>query len=241
MQIIFFDTETTGNEAKDFLCQIAWKEQGKNEMKSGLFKPPFPVPPEASAVHHISNKMLADKPIFKDSPLWKETKEIFENENTVPVAHNTIFDLGMIKKEDIIPKQFICTLRVSRELDTENKLPKYNLQYLRYALDLDIDENAAAHSADGDVLVLEKLFERLLAKMIEREGDQEQAIKKMIEISSHPSILKTFNFGKHTGKTISEVSKIDPGYLDWLLKSKLESSPDDEDWIYTLKHYLGKL
>ena len=240
MKIIFFDTETTGNEPKDFLCQIAWKELGNSEMKAGLFKPPFPVPPEASAVHHISNKMLADKPSFKESELWKEAKSLFENDETIPVAHNTIFDLGMLKKEDIIPKQFICTLRVARELDTDGALSKYSLQYLRYKLDLDIDENAAAHSADGDVLVLEQLFDRLLKKVIELEGNHEKAIKKMIEISSHPSILKTFNFGKYNGKSIAEVKKIDPGYLDWLLKSKLENSPDDEDWIYTLKHHLGK-
>lgn len=240
MNLIFFDTETTGNEPKDFLCQIAWKAYGNNEMKSGLFKPPISIPPEASAVHHISNKMVSDKEPFKDSKLWKETKELFESEDTIPVAHNTIFDLGMLKKENIVPKKFICTLRVARELDNDNKIPKYNLQYLRYFLDLEIDENALAHSADGDVLVLEKLFERLLTKIMETEGSKEKAIQKMIEISSHPSIFKTFNFGKYNGKAIADVAKNDRDYLEWLLKSKLENSPNDEDWIYTLKYYLGK-
>ena len=45
-------------------------------MKSGLFLPPLPIPPEASAVHHITNKMLVGKPGFKDSPEWKEVKEL---------------------------------------------------------------------------------------------------------------------------------------------------------------------
>ena len=239
MNIIFFDTETTGNEPKDFLCQIAWKGPGNTEMKAGLFKPPLPIPFEAMAVHNITNKMVEDKPAFKDSPLWNEVKSEFENENTVVVAHNAIFDLGMLKKENIIPKNFICTLRVAREMDPESKLSRYNLQYLRYALDLEVE--GIAHSADGDVLVLEKLFDRLLKKVMETESDQEKAIKKMIEISGHPSILKTFNFGKYYGKTITEVKKTDPGYLEWLLKSKLQDSPDDVDWIYTLKTALGKL
>ncbi len=239
MQIIFFDTETTGNEPKDFLCQIAWKEPGNTEMKAGLFKPPLPIPFEAMAVHNITNKMIADKPAFKDSPLWHEVKDIFENENTVVVAHNAIFDLGMLQKEDIVPKNFICTLRVARELDSESKLSKYNLQYLRYALDLEVE--GIAHSADGDVLVLEQLFERLYKKVLETEGDKEKALKKMIEISSRPSIIKTFNFGKYAGKSVADVKKTDAGYLEWLLKSKLENSPDDVDWIYTLKSYLGKL
>ena len=239
MNLIFFDTETTGNEPKDYLCQIAWKTPGNTEMKAGLFKPPFPIPFEAMAVHNITNKMVENEPAFKNSPLWNEVKEIFENEQTAVIAHNAKFDLGMLAKEDIVPKNVICTLRVARELDSESKLSKYNLQYLRYALDLEVE--GVAHSADGDVLVLEKLFERLLKKMIELEGDEETAIKRMIEVSSRPSILKTFNFGKYAGKAIADVKKTDAGYLEWLLKSKLENSPDDEDWIYTLKHHLGKL
>jgi DNA polymerase III epsilon subunit-like protein len=240
MKIIFFDTETTGNEPKDFLCQIAWKEKGNSEMKAGLFKPPFPIPAEASAVHHISNKMVADKPVFKDSPMWKEVKDLFESDDTVVVAHNAKFDLGMLEKEGIIPKHVICTLRVARAMDPESKLSRYNLQYLRYALDLEVDEAAAAHSADGDVLVLEQLFDRLYSKLSEQKNGDEP-IKEMIEISSLPSIIKTFNFGKYNGKSVEDVAKTDSGYLDWLLKSKLENSPDDEDWIYTLKKWLGKL
>lgn len=240
MKIIFFDTETTGNEPKDYLCQIAWKEQGNSEMRAGLFKPPFPIPAEASAVHHISNKMIADKPAFKDSPMWKEVKDLFEDDNTVVVAHNAKFDLGMLEKEGIVPKHVICTLRVARAMDPESKIPKYNLQYLRYFLDLEVDEAAAAHSADGDVLVLEKLFERLYTRMSEQKNGDEP-IKEMIEISSLPSIIKTFNFGKYNGQSVADVGKSDSGYLEWLLKSKLENSPDDEDWIFTLKTCLGKL
>ncbi len=237
MHIVFFDTETTGNEPTDYLCQIAWMQDGV--MKAGLFKPPLPIPPEASAVHHISNKMVADKPAFKGSPEWHEVKELFERDDVVVVAHNVKFDLGMLAKEDIVPKHFICTLRVARALDPDAKLSRYNLQYLRYALDLDVDETAAAHSADGDVLVLEQLFKRLFAKMSEQKNGDEP-LKEMMDISNLPSLIKTFNFGKHTGKDVADVAKTDAGYLDWLLKSKLENSPDDEDWIYTLKKHLGK-
>ena len=152
----------------------------------------------------------------------------------------TLPDSRKCRLEGIVPAHYICTLRVARAMDPDCKLAKYALQYLRYALDLDIDENAAAHSADGDVLVLEKLFERLYHKLSETKG-KEAALKEMMDISSLPSLLKTINFGKHAGKSISEIAEIDRGYLEWLLKSKLETSPDDEDWIYTLKVHLGKL
>lgn len=236
-KIIFFDTETTGVTEKDFICQIAYKIG--QESFNGLYKPPIKIPPESSAVHHITNKMVADKLSFNESSDFQNIKKLFEDENSVLVAHNAAFDVMMIKNENIIPKNFICTLKVARHLDPEGKIGKYNLQYLRYFLDLDIE--ATAHDALGDVIVLEKLFERLNTKIMESENlSESEAIKKMIDITSRPSLLRSIPFGKHIGKTLEEVVKIDPGYLEWLLKQKLESDQVDEDWIYTLKYYLKK-
>ncbi|HEY4477979.1 MAG TPA: exonuclease domain-containing protein [Candidatus Paceibacterota bacterium] len=236
-KIIFFDTETTGNTEKDYLCQIAYKSP--DEQFVGLYKPPFKIPPEASAVHHISNKMLDGKPSFQESPDSKKIKTLFEDTNSVVVAHNAPFDLMIIKKENIIPANFICTLRVARHLDPEEKIERYNLQYLRYLLEIEVE--AQAHDALGDVLVLEQLFERLKKKIMEHDSlSEHQAIDEMIKISSHPSLFKKFKFGKHNGKFIEEVARVDRGYLEWLLAQKLDGDEIDEDWIYTLKHYLGK-
>ena len=238
-KIIFFDTETTGNEPKkDFLCQIAYKTN--DETFCELYKPSIPIPPEASAITHITNKMVADKEIFQESAGYKKIKELFEDSNSVVVAHNAKFDLAIISKEEILPANFICTLRVARYLDKENVIPQYKLQFLRYYLDIDIE--ASAHDALGDVLVLEKLFERLLAKIMKEENiDQDKAIERMIEISSKPSLMSIFNFGKHNGKTVQEVANIDRNYLDWMLTQKEQNPDNEEDWIYTLKHYLGRL
>lgn len=245
-KIIFFDTETTGNTDKDFLCQIAYKtgnpnsEERASETFNGLYKPPVKIPPEASAVHHITNKMLEGKPAFSESADYQNIKNIFEDENTVVIAHNAQFDINMLKKENIAPKNFVCTLRMARYLDPEGKIEKYNLQYLRYLLEIEVE--ATAHDALGDVLVLEKLFERLQKKIMESENlDEAQAIEKMIEVSSHPSLLRVINFGKYNGKEIAQIAKVDRGYLEWLLNQKLESDQIDEDWIYTLRHYLGIL
>jgi len=249
-KLIFFDTETTGNTEKDFLCQIAYKCGEESFVR--LYKPPIKIPPEASAIHHITNKMVADKPTFKESTDQPIIKKLFEDENSIVVAHNAPFDLLIISKEDIVPRKFICTLRVARYLDKEGKIERYNLQYLRYLLELEIE--ATAHDALGDVLVLEKLFERLKNKLKEEakfdevespdaSGEafrEEKAIEKMVEISSHPSLMLTFNFGKHLGKKLEEVLKTDRGYLEWLLAQKLESDQIEDDWIYTLKHHLGK-
>jgi hypothetical protein len=51
-----------------------------------------------------------------------------------------------------------------------------------------------------------------------------------------------FNFGKYNGKTVADVARSDPGYLEWMLNQKEQANSDtEEDWIYTLKYHLGKL
>ncbi|MEI6660340.1 MAG: exonuclease domain-containing protein [bacterium] len=237
--IVFLDTETTGNmPEKDFLCQLAFKSD--KETFCELFKPLITIPPEASAITHITNKMVADKKAFRESDNYGAIKLLLEDPTSVMVAHNAKFDRAIIEKEDILPANIICTLRVARALDTKNVIPQYKLQFLRYYLDIDIE--ADAHDALGDVLVLEKLFERLLDKVMKEYNlDKGSAIDKMIDISSKPSLMNSFAFGKHNGKTVEEVKNIDPGYLDWMLGQKEQNPDNEEDWIYTLKHHLGRL
>ncbi|MDQ5971058.1 MAG: Exonuclease RNase and polymerase [Patescibacteria group bacterium] len=237
-KIIFLDTETTGIDDTDFLCQLAYKTG--EEVYCELFKPEIKISIEASSVTHISNKMVADKPSFKESSDYKKIKSMLEDKENIMVAHNAKFDIGMIKKEDIIPANTICTLRVARYLDKEHKIPQHKLQYLRYYLEIEIE--AQAHDALGDVMVLEKLFERLMTAIKkEKNCDDEGALKEMMDISSRPSLMHSFSFGKHNGKTVEEVAKSDRGYLEWFLNQKETQSPYDEDWIYTLRHHLGKL
>lgn len=236
-ELLFLDTETTGNELKDRLCQVCYEYKGA--MVDELFNPPLPISIESQAVHHITPKMVQDKPPFKDSEVYKDLNKILSDPHTVLVAHNAKFDIGMLEKEGLVVLSFIDTLRVVRALDKNNTIPRYNLQYLRYFLEMDI--NATAHDAKGDVLVLKELFKRLQEKIIKSDNvTAQEAVEMMIEISSHPSLLHTFSFGKYSGKRIDEVLKIDRGYLEWMLNQKKQSSTDEEDWIYTLEYYLKK-
>jgi DNA polymerase III epsilon subunit-like protein len=233
-KLIFLDTETTGNDVlKDRLCQLCYKISDK--YNTGYFKPPLPMSVKAMSITHITNKFLADKPPFKGSEMYKEVEALLSK--GIMVAHNARFDKAMLESEGIAVPQSICTFRVARYLDSDNQIPEYNLQFLRYFLDLDID--AGVHDAEEDVKVLSGVFERLLAKMIKETGNENSAIAKMIEVSSHPSIFKLFNFGKYKDKKIGEVAKTDRGYLEWMLSRKMEEGGTDEDWIYTLEHYLN--
>jgi DNA polymerase III epsilon subunit-like protein len=232
--LIFLDTETTGNDIlTDRLCQVCYKTS--DGIYSGYFKPPIPVSVKSMSITNITNKMLQDKEAFMGSEMKKDLESRLVN--GILVAHNAKFDCAMLEAEEMSIPRRICTLRVVRHLDPENKIPEYNLSYLRYYLDLDI-KDAYAHDAEGDVKVLHALFKRLMTKMMRDGLTEEEVIIKMIDISSRPSLFKLFPFGKYKGEEIEEIVKIDKGYLQWLLDRKIEEGSQDEDWIYTLEYYL---
>src|SRR3989344_2977233 len=68
-ELIFLDTEATGNEpSKDRLCQVCYKtspnpllELGEGgdvvQMRSSYFNPPIPISVKAMSVTHITNKI----------------------------------------------------------------------------------------------------------------------------------------------------------------------------------------
>jgi exodeoxyribonuclease X len=78
--------------------------------------------------------------------------------------------------------------------------------------------------------------------MILKGGDEKEIIRQMIDISSRPVFVKRFSFGKYNGMLVEEVALSDPGYLRWLLGEKIKTrdngEENDENWIYTLEHYL---
>jgi DNA polymerase III epsilon subunit-like protein len=223
---IFLDTETTGIDDDDRLCQIAFKTEA-GLIVNELYNPGIPISIEAMSIHHITNEMVKNKPPFKNSKTWKKLTELFEDADSVMVAHNAIFDMVMLRKEDIHPQKTICTYKMARFLDKEGQIPQYNLQYLRYYLKLNVD--ASPHDAFGDILVLEALFNRIHAKAMDKFGVL--AVNKMIEVTKNPVLLPRMPYGKHKGMKFEEIP-ID--YLQWLSETDL-----DEDVAYTIKHYLG--
>jgi exodeoxyribonuclease X len=236
--LIFLDTETTGTGPEDRLCQIAFRMGDEEE--EYLFRPPVPIQVEAMAVSHITNKMVADKEPFLGSEVHKKLKDVF-SQDVILVAHNARFDIEMLKKEGLEVSRFIDTLKVAHHLDEECAIAKYSLQYLRYFLELEV-EDVTPHNALGDVRVLEKLFKHLFEKMIVDSKKESQVIEEMLRVSSLPLLMKKFPFGKYVGLDVADVAKNDPGYLRWLLDKKIEERERggavDENWIHTFEHYL---
>lgn len=238
--LVFLDTETTGAGSDDRLCQVGFKFNGV-EVES-LFKPPIPISIDAMSVCHITNKMVADSQSFSDSQMKKDLENIFAQENIL-VAHNAKFDVDMLRREGVEVKNIIDTYKVAQYLDEKSEIPRYNLQYLRYYYEIEI-EDAIAHSALGDVRVLEKVFEKYFDQMMRSMNEESRVLQEMIDISNRPIMVKKFNFGKYNNAMVAEVAANDAGYLRWLLNEKIklrdQGGENDENWIFTLQHYLGQ-
>jgi DNA polymerase III epsilon subunit-like protein len=239
MRIIFFDTETTGNGEEDRLCQLAIKERGVAEpIVNATYNPPVPISIESMAIHHITPKMVAGRPLFTEAPEYAEVKRLFESEDVISVAHNVAFDVSMLKREGVVPAKTICTYKLAKYLDPNDLIPQHRLQYLRYYFNFDLE--ASAHDALGDVLVLERLFTHQLGQLIAEKGSEEAALAEMLAISARPTLFTTIRFGKYAGKRLEDIAKTDKGYLEWLLGQKKQNPLGEEDWIYSLEHYLKK-
>lgn len=67
--LVFFDLETTGtNITTDRIIELAYVKvfpNGKTEEKDIYINPGMPIPPASTAVHHITDEMVADKPVVQ--------------------------------------------------------------------------------------------------------------------------------------------------------------------------------
>jgi DNA polymerase-3 subunit alpha (Gram-positive type) len=96
---VLYDTETTGlSPRKERIIEIAATKflGGKVlEEKAWLINPGRPIPPEAMAIHHITDADVRDKPDFKT--VYPEFEQFIRG--AVVMAHNAKFDVGFIREE----------------------------------------------------------------------------------------------------------------------------------------------
>jgi exodeoxyribonuclease X len=225
--LLFLDTETTGRENAR-LIQLAYKKADEKNVFVEYYKPPIPIEIEAMVVHHITEKKIAHAPVFQTSDAFKTLSALLSD--AILVAHNAKFDIGILETEGLKIPTHICTYKIAQ---TMYDYPMYKMQYLRYLWGIENDE-ATAHDAEGDVIILEKVFEHMANDYASAHGTSpEETIQAFIDISKNPILLKKMNFGKYVGKTFAEVKTIDPSYFQWLagLKDK------DEDFLYTMDYY----
>ena len=201
---IYYDTETTGVRSdKDRIIEIAAFDPIENRTFVHLINPGIPIPPEASAIHHISNEMVADAPTFKEVALLFLD---FCPKETVLIAHNNdafdqLFLEAEFKRAGVTLPSFlyIDTLKWSRKYRTD--LPRHTLQNLREVYGFPSNN---AHRALDDVIVLHQVFSAMTDDL---------SMETIIELLARPQVLNRMPFGKHQGKPLSEIPK---SYVTWL-------------------------
>ena len=211
---MFFDVETTGLVDPEIVQLFAWTND-ETGIIQGFFRSKKPIEIGAMATHHITNEMVKDCSLFSNSEQIRGLNALSGKFGHTFIAHNAEFDIGCVKRYGIVPDKFICTMHVAKAFfKYSGKKPEsYGLQYLRYFAGLEFDESINPHDAKSDVLVLMSLYGLLKTQF---------SINEMIEITKEALKPQNFEFrfGKHRGKTIGEIAKIERSYLRWCLENQ---------------------
>ena len=244
--IYVLDVETTGLDPQvDRVVELAVASVDTTTsavvpIYNRLVNPNMPIPPEASAVHHITDDMVTGYQTFEEG--IPAVLEQLDKSITPPlyVAHNAPFDRAFIGGS-IAADRWIDTCRVAKHFYPD--APGYSNQVLRYWLGLKVTDSTNAHRAMDDVRVTAQLFLHEYADACEKFGASPPAsndgmgsasLDRMIQLSQTPVMLKTVAFGKHKGEPWRDVPR---GYLQWSSRQTW----DDEDIEWTVKQaILGK-
>ncbi|MCB9169222.1 MAG: 3'-5' exonuclease [Flavobacteriales bacterium] len=226
--LAFFDLETTGVRiGSDRIVQIGVvvmdPNGGRLSWKS-LVDPGIPIPPEATAVHHITDADVADAPTLE--ALADELLELLRGCDLggfnclrfdVPLLAEELHRIG--RNWDTSSLRIVDVQRIFHKME-----PRDLGAAVRFYLG---GELVGAHDALADV---EATAEVLLAQL-ERYPELPVDVDQLGEFSGDcdrspdPAGKLTFDasgtvclaFGKYRGWPLEQVGRNDPGYMQWLM------------------------
>jgi DNA polymerase III subunit epsilon len=237
--LIFFDLETTGtNVCRDKIVEIAAVKMfpdGEKISRVQLINPLMPIPAEVSLIHGITDEDVKDAPPFKN--IARELAKFFEGSDLA--GFNIIkFDVPMLVEEflragidfDIGNKKLLDAQKIFHLMEKRNLSSAYKFYCQKDLVD--------AHSALADTLATVEVFEEQVRRYEGQEVkdllgnrigkiENEMGIlhqitnQKMVDLAGrmiyNDQEEEIFNFGKHKGKLVVDVLKIEPSYFDWML------------------------
>lgn len=225
MRIRCVDFETTGTGGADAVVEVGWCDVVSVETgdalawfteapESVLVNPGRPIPPEASAVHHIVDEDVADAVSIEVAFRRLNAPEV-----DIFAAHSVEFERRWFSGAG---KPWICTLKAARRVWTD--APSHAAQVLRYALRLPVPRGIEPHRAKGDAMVSALLVAEML--------NLGHTVPELIAWVREPALLATLHFGKYVGKRYSDVPS---DYLDFLVTKARDIEPDV---LFTARHHL---
>jgi DNA polymerase-3 subunit epsilon len=214
---IYYDTETTGVRSdKDRIIEIAAFDPVDNREFVHFINPGIPIPPEATAIHNITDAMVKEASGFGEVMLQFIA---FCPEKTVLIAHNNdAFDKPFLHAESkragvsLPAYEYLDTLKWARKYRPD--LPRHTLQSLRETYGIAANQ---AHRALDDVIVLHRVFSRMIDDI---------PIDTVLQLLLKPRMIHRMPFGKHQGKTLEEVPK---HYIHWLAENGALDKPENQE------------
>lgn len=204
MRPIFYDTETTGiRPEKDRIIEIAAFDPVRNTTFEMLVNPLCPIPPEATAVHKITDAMVKEAPDF--SKAGKKFLEFCEGDVVLIAHNNDAFDYHFLKHEfarnslELPSWKYFDTLKWARRY--LKQLPRHSLQVLREFYQIPPNN---AHRALDDVIVLHQVFTYMTDDL---------TISDCWKLLNTPRALQHMPFGKYQGKPLKEIPA---DYVRWM-------------------------
>jgi DNA polymerase III alpha subunit (gram-positive type) len=233
-ECLVVDTETTALDFKeaeiiqyasqDVLGVLGAIADESYDVPCEFYKPSTPITAKISSITTITNRMVADSGKFEDA--LADVQAEFDRFPYM-IAHNAVYDNGVFEKYGLKTPTNICTMRLARKLLVDDpSIEEHKLSYLRYALDLPIPDNVAAHLADADVMVTALLFVKLVEMAIERGiiTDDRDYAEQIVEYLEAPVIVTIMPFGKHKGQKLVEVPL---SYWQWAMANFDSLNEDD--------------
>ena len=227
--VAFIDLETTGlNRSRDRIVELALLilyPDGRTIDRVRRFNPGIPIPPEATAVHGISDHDVAGEAPFKSRA--RSLAAVLE-ECDLAGFNIRGFDLPILLEEfrrSGVPFDIRGRGLIDAQMIFHRQEPRDLAAAARFYLD---DDHADAHSARGDVLITARVLAAQLSRYADLPAgmdglhaycDQirpfETAFDKWFSGSGPENYV--FRRGKHQGKRLAEVAARSPDYLDWML------------------------
>jgi DNA polymerase-3 subunit epsilon len=225
--LAFIDLETTGvNITSDRIVEIAIvkiKPDGARLVKRKLINPEMPIPPQATAVHGISNEMVKDAPTFRQ--VANEVVQFLEGCDLSGYNSNR-FDIPMLA-ESFLRVGIDWNITDSKMLDVQKIFHLMEQRTLsaayKFYCNKDLD---GAHSAEVDASATWEILQSQLQRYPQLGKTVDSIIlaigeDKIIDYARRfvfENGVEVFNFGKHKGRPVAEVLRAEPQYYDWMMK-----------------------
>lgn len=228
--IIFFDLETTGvNIMTDRIVELSLIKvypNGDEEVKSRRLNPEMPIPPQATAIHHITDEDVKDAPTFKQ--IAKDLARIFEGCDVAGFNSNR-FDIPLLEEEflragvdfDFSKRRFIDVQTIFHKMEQRTLVAAY-----KFYCHKDLN---GAHSAEADTRATYEVLKAQLDHYPTLQNDvaflsEFSTQNKNVDLAGrmiyNENKVEVFNFGKHKGKPVEEVLRNEPSYYGWMMQGE---------------------